>query len=157
MFRGSRLEGPANAESSQALANRVKEHRAAGKSINARTLQSKEYKQNINEPGGLTNIVTLKPLREAASDLYHKATGTPTSDEKRASNKLIADQVNAYKEQTELTRAQIAETKAQTDTEKRRVQEKQIRSLRRTSRSQGASLLGQGDSANQDMNTKLGG
>lgn len=70
---------------------------------------------------------------------------------------LINDQISAYKEQTNLAREQLDETRAQTEAEKRRVQEKQIRSLRRTYRAQGVGMLGQGESAAQDMNAKLGG
>jgi hypothetical protein len=72
---------------------------------------------------------------------------------------LIEEQMRAYKEQTELTRKSLEEARTQRDVEKRRVQEKQIRSLRRNYRasSGGGGMLGVGQPASEDMNNKLGG
>jgi hypothetical protein len=70
---------------------------------------------------------------------------------------MINAQMRAYKEQTELAKKQLEEARAQTDAEKRRVNEKQIRTLRRNYRAQGAGLLGVGQSASEDTNSKLGG
>jgi hypothetical protein len=70
---------------------------------------------------------------------------------------MVNSQIKAYQDQTALARQQLDETRAATDAEKRRVNEKQIRTLRRNYRAQGAGLLGVGQSANQDMNTQLGG
>ena len=77
--------------------------------------------------------------------------------QERDQRQTINNQINAYKEQTALTRQQLNETRAETAVEKRRIQEKQIRSLRRNYRAQGAGMLGQGQAAEQDMNNKLGG
>lgn len=77
--------------------------------------------------------------------------------QERDQRKMINNQINAYKEQTALTRQQLNETRAETAVEKRSIQEKQIRSLRRNYRAQGAGMLGQGQAAEQDMNNKLGG
>lgn len=57
------------------------------------------------------------------------------------------------KKQTELARQQ----KAEGDVQKRRIQEKQIRSLRRNYRGRGLGMLGVGQPAAEDMNNTLGG
>lgn len=102
--------------------------------------------------GGFFDSVTDK-----ATDLGHSLTGTPTADEKRASQKLIRDQMSAYKEQTELTRKQLNDTRNEVNSEKRKVQEKQIRSLRRGYSSHGTGMLGVSEPAATDMTNTLGG
>lgn len=69
----------------------------------------------------------------------------------------INDQIKAYKDQTELTKQQLNQTKNEEVAQKRRIEEKQIRALRRNYRSQGAGLLGVGAPASQDMSSNLGG
>ena len=93
-------------------------------------------------------------LEDKATDLYHSVTGTPTADQKRHMEKDIANQVKAYKEQSELTRKEIERKRGEELAEKRRVEEKQIRGLRRNYRSSG--ILGS-QQAQQDQSTKLGG
>ena len=66
-------------------------------------------------------------------------------------------QIKAYNDQTALAKQQLDETRAQTLAEKRRVNEKQIRTLRRNNRAQSVGLLGVGTPATEDMNGKLGG
>lgn len=78
-------------------------------------------------------------------------------DMEREQRYLINDQINAYKEQTNLAREQLNEARSQSEIEKRRIQEKQIRSLRRNYRASGMGMLGMGQPASEDMNTKLGG
>lgn len=68
--------------------------------------------------------------------------------------KQMNDQVKAYKEQTELTRQELARKKDEEAVEKRRVDEKQIRALRRNYRP--GSMLGSQASSQPDMNAKLG-
>lgn len=75
----------------------------------------------------------------------------------RAQRELVNSQIKAYQDQTNLAKQQLDETRAQTEAEQRRVNEKQIRSLRRSYRAQGASLLGVGSPASQDTESKLGG
>jgi hypothetical protein len=70
---------------------------------------------------------------------------------------MVNAQIKAYQDQTALARQQLDEARNATDAEKRRVNEKQIRTLRRNYRAQGAGLLGVGQPANQDMDAKLGG
>jgi hypothetical protein len=70
-------------------------------------------------------------------------------DQVRAAN----EQITAYKDQTEINKEALADAKEQRETEKRRVEEKQIRSLRnRGGRS--ASLMTVGQPAS---NNTLGG
>lgn len=94
---------------------------------------------------------------DAATDLYHEFTGIPTADEKRNQQRAINDQIQAYKEQTELTRKELDQKRSEEAAEKRRIEEKQIRALRRNYRSAGSGLLGMGESANEDMSSTLGG
>jgi hypothetical protein len=68
---------------------------------------------------------------------------------------LINDQIKAYKDQTELSRAELNKTRNEQAIEKRRIQEKQIRSLRRNYRSTG--ILGTVQTTPPDMSDKLGG
>jgi hypothetical protein len=68
---------------------------------------------------------------------------------------MIQDQMKAYKDQAELTRQEIDRKRAEGAAEKRRVEEKQIRSLRRNYRPQG--LLGSGAAPTADTSTQLGG
>ncbi len=95
-----------------------------------------------------------KAVKIATLGCYDPAASRQAEREQRH---MITDQINAYKEQTELTRQQLNQARQETEAEKRRVQEKQIRTLRRNYRAAGASLLGQGQPAASDMNSKLGG
>lgn len=70
---------------------------------------------------------------------------------------MINAQIKAYQDQTALERSRLDEARAATQAEKRRVEEKQIRTLRRNYRSQGIGMLGVGSPAADDMNAKLGG
>lgn len=69
--------------------------------------------------------VAVSPLR-GARDVF---LGDPS--EKRAAARAMADQVAAYKKQTELATAEMDRVRGERDAEKRRVNEKQIRSIRR--------------------------
>lgn len=73
----------------------------------------------------------------------------------RDQRSLINSQIQAYKDQTELTKNELATKQTEVQSEKRRVEEKQIRALRRSGRSQG--FLGSQTSSQPDMNTTLGG
>lgn len=90
-----------------------------------------------------------------ASEVYHAATGAPTADEKRNQAKAVSDQVKAYQEQTQITRDELSQKKNEVQAQKRRVDEKQIRFLRRNYRPQG--FLGSQQSSEPDMSSKLGG
>jgi chromosome condensin MukBEF MukE localization factor len=97
----------------------------------------------------------LKKVEDVASDVYHSATGTPTADERRFQQKMIREQVKAYKDQTELAKEEIARKRGEQDVEKRKINEKQIRSLRRTTRTHG--ILNATENPQNDMSSKLGG
>lgn len=77
-------------------------------------------------------------------------------DREREAQRAINAQVKAYRDQTELARQELERTRGEQDIEKRRVQEKQIRSLRRNYRAQGIGMLGLGQPAANDMASRLG-
>lgn len=91
------------------------------------------------------------------------AAGVKTGEQKRAEANAVNEQIKAYKDQTELTRNEINRKKDEENVQKRRIEEKQIRSLRRNYSSRGLmnasppSSLGNPSSGSPDMNTKLGG
>lgn len=88
-----------------------------------------------------------------ASKIWHAVTGTPTSDEKRKQAKLVRDQMEAYKKQTEIAQEEIRRKQSEAEAEKRKIDEKQIRGLR--SRFRPASgLLNQ--AKKQDLATESG-
>lgn len=78
-------------------------------------------------------------------------TGGGGNDDMR---RMMNEQMKAYKNQTELTRKELERTRGEADAQKRRIQEKQIRALRRNYRPQG--LLGVGEPASSDMSSSLG-
>ncbi len=95
--------------------------------------------------------IALQPINGLKS-----IAGIPSGHEKRQQQRELNAQVKAYQEQTEITKKELAAKKDQELSEKRRVEEKQIRALRRSSRAQGflgtsAQTLEPGQSA------KLGG
>lgn len=93
---------------------------------------------------------------DVATDIYHRVTGVPTAKERRTERHAINDQIKAYKEQTNLAREELNAKRAAEVTEKRRVNEKQIRALRNTYRSRGL-LGGQVTPTEEGMTSKLGG
>lgn len=96
----------------------------------------------------------LSDIWDKGTDIGHALTGTPTADEKRNRDRAMNEQMKAYKEQTELTRQELKEKRAATEAEKRRVEAKQIRHLRRGTRAAGGGFLG---STQESMSSKLGG
>ncbi len=70
---------------------------------------------------------------------------------------LMNEQIKAYKEQTELSKAELSRAKDEQIAEKRRIQEKQIRSLRRSSSSRGFLGTSNLDATNPAMSNTLGG
>lgn len=92
-------------------------------------------------------------------DKYIKvATGGLINPERRHETRnMIKDQVKAYEEQTNIARDQLNAIRNQQDVEKKRIEQKQIRALRRNYRSANVSLLGMGAPGAGDMSTKLGG
>jgi hypothetical protein len=98
----------------------------------------------------------LGGFRDSLSHLWHGITGTPTSAEKRDQKSMIKEQIDAYKKQTEIAEKQIAETRAEKDIQKRKVNEKQIRSLRNNYRPSGGFLNNQGLSAGSNSAVQSG-
>lgn len=90
---------------------------------------------------------TLKAVDKISSKVFHKITGTPTSKEKRDTQRGIDEQIKAYKDQTEIAAKELASVKEQQNVEKRKINEKQIRSLRNNYRPAGGFLNNQGLSA----------
>lgn len=86
-----------------------------------------------------------------AGDLVKGALGLPTADEKRKQAQAIQGQVDAYKKQTELAQSEIDRKRGEEQIEKRRIEEKQIRSLRHNFKPAG--FLDSGD----DLASTLGG
>ena len=68
---------------------------------------------------------------------------------------MMKQQMRNYMDQTEITRKELDTKRDQVQAEKRRVEEKQVRSLRRNYRAPG--FLGGGESSQPDMTSKLGG
>lgn len=104
----------------------------------------------LNDPFG-----TLGKVNDIGTDVFHKGTGIPTAQEKRGAMNAVNEQVKAYKEQTELTRKELNDKRNEVAAEKRRVEEKQIRALRRNRGMQG--FLGTGQTDQAGMSEKLGG
>lgn len=98
---------------------------------------------------------TLADVNELGTEVWHKATGMPTEDEKRNTANAMNEQVKAYKEQTELTRNELNSKRDEVNAQKRRVEEKQIRALRRNHGVQG--FLGSDQQQQPGMSAKLGG
>ncbi len=99
---------------------------------------------------------TLKAVERVGSKVFHKVTGTPSSKEKRDQQSLINEQIKAYKDQTEIAAKELAAVKEQKDVEKRRINEKQIRSLRGSYRSPGGFLNNQNLTDTTALTSKLG-
>lgn len=93
------------------------------------------------------------------TDPIKKVVGMPTSKDIKKQKKEINAQIKAYQQQTELTRQQLQAAKDQETAEKRRVEEKQIRALRRSNRSQGflGTSLGTTNEEQPGASASLGG
>jgi hypothetical protein len=65
------------------------------------------------------------------TDILHGITGVPTAAEKRDRAALVAGQMDAYKQQTEIAQKATDAAREQQTAEKRRMNEKQVASMRR--------------------------
>ena len=99
----------------------------------------KSVTKNFLDPGGLV------------SDAWHGLTGSPTAKQMRAQMNLANEQMNLYREQTRIAQEELDRKRDEMAAEKRRVEEKQVRSLRRNFRPAG--FLDNQD----DLSNKLGG
>lgn len=80
---------------------------------------------------------------DVAGNAYHMVTGTPNAAqerEKKAQQNAMNEQIKSYKDQTALSQKMLADTQAQKDVERRRINEKQIRALRNSYRAPGGFL-----------------
>jgi LAS superfamily LD-carboxypeptidase LdcB len=83
--------------------------------------------------------------------------GMPTSKDVDKQKKEMNAQIKAYNEQTKIAKEEQSRLKDEQTAEKRRIQEKQIRSLRRSSRSQNVGFLGSSQETQPGQSAKLGG
>lgn len=88
---------------------------------------------------------------DTVSDVWHEVTGTPTAADRRKNQQLMQDQINAYKQQTALAESEMKRAREERLQAKKRLDEKQIRSLRRSNRSAGFM-----DSGNEGLSSTLG-
>jgi len=96
--------------------------------------------------------ISGKAPLEKIGGLVQHALGIPDASEKRRQNQLITDQVDAYKKQTEIAQSEIAQKRDEQNVERRRIDEKTIKSLRRNFKPAG--FLGSEDIAG--LPNKLG-
>lgn len=99
----------------------------------------KKIGKEIIDPGGII------------SDVWHGVTGSPTAKQMRAQMNLANEQMNLYREQTRIAQEELDRKRDEMASEKRRVEEKQVRALRRNFRPAG--FLDNQD----DLSNKLGG
>lgn len=104
------------------------------------------------QSGGVTGF--LNRARSAEESGFNAVTGRTSSSDKRIQTQQINDQIQAYKDQTAITQKQIDSVKAEKDAEKRKINEKQIRSLRSSNRSSSGFLNSSG--APSSSNAGLG-
>jgi hypothetical protein len=90
--------------------------------------------------------------------LANKILGRPSAAEKREQANVINDQIQAYKNQTEITQRELQSKQAEQAAEKRRINEKQIRTLRNSYRPNISGFLNnQALGVGSGLNNKLGG
>jgi hypothetical protein len=98
-------------------------------------------------------VDVIKAPYELGKGLFDKITGRPDKDQQ----KLMNEQMKAYKEQSALTRDELNRVKDEQVAEKRRIQEKQIRALRGRSSSRGFLGTTSPEATTPGTSTKLGG
>jgi hypothetical protein len=109
--------------------------------------------EGIKDVASGISRATIEPVLGIAG----KIAGIPSASDRRKAAADLQDQVRAYREQTELTRQELNRASQEQDVQKRRVNEKQIRSLRRNYRSAGVLGTGSNPSTQNDTSAKLGG
>ena len=103
---------------------------------------SKEYNPNVDKKDIVGNVYNSRVLSEA----FGRADEPDTMDE--------------YRKQSEITKQEIANARAQEDYQKRRIEEKQIRALRAGHRGIGIAVGGASSSPDSSLgggSDKLGG
>ncbi len=98
-----------------------------------------------------------KKVRDPIEGLANKLTGNKSAAEKRGEASLINEQIKSYKDQTAMAQKEIDAARAEKDVQKRKVNEKQIRSLRNSYRPAGGLLNNQaGRALGADQNNSAG-
>lgn len=74
----------------------------------------------------------LDPLKgwDHFTDFLHSVTGVPTAEQKRNTARMVSDQMNAYKKQTELADSMIEQKRQEQLMSRRRLDEKMVKSVR---------------------------
>ncbi len=113
-----------------------------------------------------TEVAAVGPLAHGAWDrvgdqiggAVNAITGRPSQDDIRNQKYAINDQIKAYKDQTALTQQEINTARNEQDVQKRKINEKQIRSLRNNFRPAGGFLNNQRQTLGNSsgLNNKLG-
>lgn len=93
---------------------------------------------------------------DKVTDIGHAVTGIPTAEERRAAMTGLKDQANFQREQMQLARNETERLRGEADAEKRRINEKQIRSMRRSFRPAGFLDQPGNVGANSQLTTRLG-
>ena len=100
-------------------------------------------------------------VRNKEEGLFNKLTGRRSELEKREQANQVNEQVKAYKEQTNLAKEELNTVRNQKNAEKRRINEKQVRSLRSHYRAPGLTQyvqgLGESGELEGGLNRNLGG
>jgi len=82
---------------------------------------------------------------DKATDFLHGVTGMPTADDKRNASRMVSDQMNAYKKQTEVAEQVVAQKRQEGLANRRRMDEKQVNAVR-SRLGGGGSFMGSGTS-----------
>lgn len=77
---------------------------------------------------------------------FNRLTGRSSAEERRSQQSLVNDQIQAYKDQTNIAKQAADQIEGEKQVQKRLIQEKQIRSLRNNYRSAGGFLNNQASS-----------
>lgn len=111
----------------------------------------------FKEIGKVFNYIPKKveQLGSKSLEMGEHALGLPTGKERKQQQQMLNEQISAYKQQTELSRQELNRAKDEQASENRRIQEKQIRTIRRNSSLRGF-LGSSGNESEPGMSSKLG-
>jgi hypothetical protein len=100
---------------------------------------------------------TIKNVYKSPFDVSKGIINTVTGKPDKNQQKLINEQIKSYQEQSKLAKDELAKAKDQQIAEKRRIQEKQIRSLRGRGSSRGFLGSSNPEPGNAGLSNQLGG
>lgn len=100
----------------------------------------------------------LDPLKgyDHFTDFLHNVTGIPTEDQKRNAAKLVNDQINAYKKQSQIAQDLVNQRRQEQLISKRRLDEKMVSAARGRMGGGGAADSFLGGVGTADFPDKLG-